>query len=57
MVHANSDYYIKMELIIRLFMHETERVYLDRLLSEKDVEIFDDMFIDVVKKAPSYFSQ
>ena len=56
MLHANSDYYIKLEMIIRLFMHETEWVYSDRLLSEKDVRIFDDMFIDVVKKTPIYFS-
>ena len=55
--HANSDCYIKPEMLIRLFMHETERVYSDRLISEKDVEIFDGMFSDVMKKAPSYIAQ
>ena len=37
----------------RLFCHETERVFCDRLTNEKDKNTYKEMFIEVTKK---YFS-
>ena len=48
--NATNQYYIKPEMLIRLFIHETKRVYCDRLVSEREGEVFDSLFKDVVKK-------
>ncbi|XP_064623162.1 dynein beta chain, ciliary-like [Lineus longissimus] len=37
--------------LIRLWMHEAERVYRDKLIDEKDMETFDKLIKDVVKKS------
>ena len=52
---AKGDYYIKPTMLIRLFIHECQRVYSDRLLSEEEVETFNEMFRDIVKKTFSSF--
>jgi len=48
---AKGDYYIKPAMLVRLFIHESQRVYSDRLVSEEEIEIFDGMLKEVVKKA------
>ena len=47
---AKPDYYIKPTMLARLFIHETQRVYSDRFVSEEEIQIFDGMFKDVMKK-------
>ena len=49
--HAKPDYYIKPAMLTRLFIHEAQRVYSDRLVSEDEIQIFDSMFREVVKKS------
>lgn len=48
--HASPEYYIKPVTMARLFVHETQRVYSDRLVSEDEVNVFDGIFREVVKK-------
>lgn len=48
--HARPEYYIKPVTMARLFVHETQRVYSDRLVSEDEIKIFDGMFREVAKK-------
>jgi dynein heavy chain len=48
---AKSDYFIKPTMLVRLFIHETVRVFADRLVSEPEIDIFMDMFKEVNKKA------
>ena len=36
--------------IVRLFMHETERVYCDKLIDEKDIQTFVDLRRNIVKE-------
>lgn len=48
--NATDQFYIKPEMMIRLFIHETKRVYCDRLVSEQEMEAFDILFKDIVKK-------
>lgn len=47
---AKGDLYTKPLWLARLFMHESERVYSDRLVTEAEVEEFNDMFEDILKK-------
>ena len=37
--------------LVRLWLHEGERVYRDKLTDEKDMEIYDKMKKDICKKA------
>ena len=48
--HAKPDYYIKPATLARLFIHETQRVYSDRLVTEEEIQVFDGMFKDAMKK-------
>lgn len=48
---AKSDYFIKPTMLVRLFIHESVRVFADRLVSEPEIDIFMDMFKEVNKKA------
>ena len=48
--NATDQFYIKPEMMIRLFIHETKRVYCDRLVSEQEMETFDISFKDIAKK-------
>ena len=47
---AKGDYYIKPAMLARLYIHETQRVYSDRLVSEDEIEIFGNMLSDISKK-------
>lgn len=47
---AKGDYYIKPAMLVRLFIHEAQRVFSDRLVSEAEIGEFDSMFSDVMKK-------
>jgi len=47
---AKDDYYIKPSMLIRLFIHEAQRVYSDRLVSEAEGAEFDTLFVNVMKK-------
>eukprot|EP00592_Proboscia_alata_P015189 CAMPEP_0194394788 /NCGR_PEP_ID=MMETSP0174-20130528/124051_1 /TAXON_ID=216777 /ORGANISM="Proboscia alata, Strain PI-D3" /LENGTH=2316 /DNA_ID=CAMNT_0039190629 /DNA_START=658 /DNA_END=7604 /DNA_ORIENTATION=+ len=47
---AKGDYYIKPAMLVRLFIHESQRVFSDRLVSEDEIEIFNTMFTDIMKK-------
>ena len=46
---AKPDYYIKPITLAQLFVHETQRVYSDRLVSEGEIYIFNTMFMEVAK--------
>jgi dynein heavy chain len=35
---------------VRLWMHETQRVYGDKFVDEKDIETYNKIQVDVVKK-------
>ena len=48
--HAKGDYYIKPVMLARLFVHEAQRVYADRLLLQEEVKVFDSIFADILKK-------
>jgi len=48
--HAKPDYYIKPVMLARLFIHETQRVYSDRLVTAEEIQSFDSIFKDIVKK-------
>jgi len=48
---ATCDYYIKPVTLIRLFAHEAERVFSDRLTSEEECRIFDELMNDILKKS------
>ncbi|KAL7445854.1 hypothetical protein ACHAXM_010428 [Skeletonema potamos] len=48
--HAKGDYYIKPSMLVKLFTHESYRVYADRLVTEEEVEVFSKLFMDIVKK-------
>ena len=37
--------------LVRVWMHEAKRVYRDKLVDEKDMETFDKLLKDIVKKA------
>lgn len=37
--------------LVRLWLHEAERVYRDKLTDEKDMETFDKLAKDIVKKS------
>ena len=37
--------------LLRLYIHEAERVYRDKLTDERDMESFDKLVKDVVKKS------
>ena len=47
---AQGDYYIKPAMLVNLFIHESQRVYADRLVTEGEIEVFDGLFTDIVKK-------
>ena len=46
---SKGDYYIKPVMLARLFMHESQRVYADRLVTEDEVETFTGVFNEIVK--------
>jgi len=48
--HAKPDYYIKPVTMARLYIHETQRIYSDRLVSEVEIAVFDTIFSDILKK-------
>lgn len=48
--HAKSEYYIKPLMLARLFIHETRRVFSDRLVTSEETLLFDSMFKETVKK-------
>lgn len=54
--HAKSEYYIKPAMLARLFVHEAQRVYSDRLVTEEEITVFDGLFKDVLKKNISNIS-
>ena len=37
--------------LVRLWLHEAERVYRDKLVDEKDLETYDKLKKDIVKKS------
>lgn len=37
--------------LVRLWMHEAERVYKDKLVDETDMEIYDKLSKDIIKKS------
>ena len=41
---------MKPTILARLFIHETQQVYSDRFVSEEEIQIYDGMFKDVMKK-------
>lgn len=41
--------------LVRLWLHEAERVYRDKLTDEKDMETFDKLAKDVIKKSFEVF--
>ena len=47
---ANSSYYTQPKMLIRLFIHEAQRVFSDRLVSEKEIDVFNAAFEEVNKK-------
>ena len=47
---ALPEYYIKPITLARLYVHETQRVYSDRFVSKEEIEIFDSMCKDILKK-------
>lgn len=47
---ARSDYYSKPSMLLRLFIHEVQRVYSDRLTTEDEINCFDSMLKDIMKK-------
>jgi len=47
---AKGDYFIKPDMLVRLFIHESRRVYSDRLVSESEIEVFESFFADIMKK-------
>ena len=49
--HAQPDYYIKPMMLARLFVHEIQRVYSDRLVSENEIDSFEVIVKDIVKKS------
>eukprot|EP00741_Cyanophora_paradoxa_P005992 tig00000955_g5810.t1 len=51
---STSEYYSSPLMMARLWSHECERVFRDRLVSENDTQRFDEMIADVSKK---YFEE
>lgn len=47
---SKSDYYKKPSMLLRLFIHEVQRVYSDRLTTEDEINSFDVMLKDIIKK-------
>ena len=47
---AKRDYYIKRFILLRLYIHETIRVYSDHLVSEDEIKVFETTFEDIMKK-------
>ena len=50
MLRSDSRYLIEPTVMLKLFMHEAERVYKDRLTTDKDLRRFDEMQLEIVKK-------
>jgi dynein heavy chain len=48
--NATDQFYIKPEMMFHLFIHETKHMYCDHLVSEQEMEAFDILFKDIVKK-------
>ena len=46
---AKGDYYIKPAMLARLYTHESQRVYADRLVTEEEVDTFYGIFNEIVK--------
>jgi len=47
---SSNSYYQKPAWLIRLFVHEAQRVFSDRLVSEKEIDVFNACFEEVNKK-------
>ncbi|KAL7489135.1 hypothetical protein ACHAW6_014715 [Cyclotella cf. meneghiniana] len=47
---AKCDYYIKPVMLANLFIHEAHRVYADRLVTEGEIEVFNELLTEVVRK-------
>lgn len=47
---SKGDYYIKPIMLARLFTHESQRVYADRLVTEEEVGVFNGFFTEIVRK-------
>ena len=47
---SSSSYYTQPKMLIRLFVHEAQRVFSDRLVSEKEIDVFNVCFEEVNKK-------
>jgi len=45
--------FIKPDMLVRLFIHESRRVYSDRLVSESEIEAFESFFAHIMKKTMS----
>lgn len=50
MLFANKDSCPEAQDLIRLYMHEASRVYGDKLVDEKDQDLFQKFLIEIVKR-------
>ena len=46
---AKADYYTHPSALLKLYVHETRRVYTDRLVTEDEVAVFNAKFADIAK--------
>lgn len=55
-LHATGDTVKCSSELVRLWMHESTRVYCDKLINEKDIDSFQKILLETVKKGFEVFA-
>jgi dynein heavy chain len=50
-LYAESDAVKNINDLVRLYLHESQRVYCDKLVDKEDIDLFHKMQKDIIKKS------
>lgn len=50
MLFANAECCKTIVHLVRLYFHEAERVYKDKLIDENDIDMYDKIQVEILKK-------